>query len=108
MNNGQKAKEAGKGSLMEQIKCPRCGQRMYSGRMISGTRICRLFWYPKDLNPSTWRLMQHEFPFKKRGDVQSGMILYPRTSKFVYLPALNCPDCKLVLLDYDEKNVKEY
>jgi hypothetical protein len=89
------------------MNCPKCGKEMLAGHMLSGGGKCWLFWYPKGNKPSAIKLAKHAFPFFKKGSPEKGMLLYPWTDRFRYLPSWNCPDCELALLDYNEDAAEE-
>lgn len=84
--------------------CPCCGKTLLRGFMVAGGAKSWLFWYPH--KPSSWELAKHGLPLFRRGDPENGMVLHPFTDGVHYLPALNCPDCKLVMLDYDEEHAE--
>ena len=88
-------------------RCPSCGNAMLDGYMLSGGGRCWLLWYPKGKRPSAFGILKHGFPFFKKGSPEEGMVLHPWTDSMHYLPSYNCPECKMVLLDYDPDNAEE-
>lgn len=89
------------------MNCPKCGNEMLAGYMLSGGGKCWLLWYPKQKKPSGMEIVKHGFPFFKKGSPEKGMVLHPWTDKLRYLPSWNCPDCELALLDYSVDAAEE-
>ena len=84
--------------------CPCCGKPILHGFMVAGGIKSMLYWYPH--KPSPWELGKHGFPFFRRGDPEKGLMLHRFTNDIHDLPAFHCPDCKLVMLDYDEAHAE--
>ena len=89
------------------MKCPKCGGQMLPGQMLGGALKFSLFWFPENKKAKGRHLWKFGFPCFQLGDVQTGMQLHPYNyNRILYLPALNCPQCKLILLDYDEEHIE--
>lgn len=92
--------------LPESKRCPNCGKSMADGYMLGGYNH-HLQWFPKGTAQSAWEKVKLKLSFKRPGSVESMMLLSPASFTCVKLPAQNCPDCKLVILDYNENDMME-
>ena len=90
-------------NTLDGIVCPRCGKEMHHGYIRAGGGLW-LVWFPWKKQATNWNMLKFGAPFFKRGSVDDGMSLLPAAMEAYNAPALNCLECKLVLLDYDEEH----
>lgn len=92
--------------LPENKKCPCCGGKMAEGYMLGGYNH-HLYWVAKGRSPGTWEKLRTFWPFTKSGSVDKSMVLDSARFDCDKFPALNCPECQVIILDYDENNTIE-
>lgn len=92
--------------MEEMFQCPRCGKNMAEGRMPGGYNH-HLEWRP-GCDARGWKRTLQGPPFWKKGSLKDGFYLVPRGNQLgvVYLPAHICPECQLVILDYDPEKAE--
>ena len=92
-------------NFWKDTQCPKCGQKMLRGYIIGWVKHY-LHWYTKENRPSEWELFRVGPPFCRQGSPETGMLLHPIVDGICRLPARNCPNCKLVLVDYNEEHIQ--
>lgn len=87
--------------------CPKCGKEMNEGRMPAGSKS-HLFWFPSADDDTDWKRMRLSRLKRIPNSVEEGFYLVPKGNPLgvVYLPACICPECQLVILDYDPEKAE--